>query len=121
MQYGNLKYDFEYKIKDKDENLQALPKDTKEKDLGIWFQNNLKCDEHISNVVNRANRPVGLIKQTFKSLDKDSFLILYKRLIRSILDYGGSVYCPYTQKNIQSIENVQHGATRILSEFKGLS
>ena len=66
VQYVNLKYDFEYKIKDKDGNLQALHKDTKEKYLGIWFQNNLKCDEHISNIVNRANRLVGLIKRTVK-------------------------------------------------------
>ena len=47
VQYGNVKYDFECKLKDKDGNLQALPKETKEKDLCIWFQNNLKFDEHI--------------------------------------------------------------------------
>ena len=113
VQYGNVKCDFEYKRKDKDGNLQVLPKDTKEKDLGIWFKDNLKFDEHINYIVNRANRLVGLIKRTFKSLDKDSFLILYKSLIRSILDYGGSVYYPYTKKNIQLIENVQRRATRI--------
>ena len=37
VQYWNVKYDFEYKLKDKDVILQALPKDTKEKDLGMWF------------------------------------------------------------------------------------
>ena len=31
------------------------------------------------------------------------------------------MYCPYTKKNIQLIENVQHRATRIKSELKGLS
>ena len=121
VQCGNVKYDFEYKLKDKDGNLQALPKDTKEKDLGIWFQNNLKFDEHINYIVNRANRLVGLIKRTFKSLDKDSFFTLYKSLIISILDYGGSVYYPYTKKKIQLIENVQRRATRILPELKELS
>ena len=78
--------------------------------------NNLKFDEHINYIVNRANRLVGPIKRTFKSLDKDLFLILYKSLIRYILDYGGSVYYPYTKKNIQMIENVQCRATRILPE-----
>ena len=47
VQYENVKHDFEYKLKDKDGNSQALPKDTKEKDLGIWFQNYLKFDDHI--------------------------------------------------------------------------
>ena len=121
VQYGNVKYDFEYKLKDKDGNLQVLPKDTKEKYLGIWFQNSLKFDEHINYIVNRANRLVGLIKRTFKSLDKDSFFILYKSLIISILDYGGSVYYPYTKKSIQLIENVQRRATRILPELERLS
>ena len=121
VQYGNVRYDFEYKLKDKDGRLQVLLKDTKEKDLAIWFQNTLKFEEHINYVVNRANRLVGLIKRTFKSLDRDSFLTLYKSLVRSILDYGGSVYYPYTKKNIQLIENIQRRATRILPELKGLS
>ena len=63
---------------------------------------------------------VGLIKRIFKSLDKDSLLILYKSLIRSILDYGGSMYYQYTRENTQLVENVQRRATRILPELKGL-
>ena len=31
------------------------------------------------------------------------------------------MYYPYTEKNIQLIENVQRRATRILPELKGLS
>ena len=54
--YGHVSYKFEYQLKDKDGNLQTLPVDTKEKDLGIWFQNKLKFDEHINYVVNKANR-----------------------------------------------------------------
>ena len=54
VQYGNVKYDFEYKLKDKDVNLHALPKEIKEKDLGIWFQNDVKFYEHINYIVNRT-------------------------------------------------------------------
>ena len=50
VQYENVRYDFEYKLEDKDGKLQVLPKDTKEKDLGIWFQNTLKFEEHINYV-----------------------------------------------------------------------
>lgn len=55
VQYGNVQEHSEnkYKLNDKDGNLQSLPRDTTEKDLGIWFQNNLKFDEHIIYVVNR--------------------------------------------------------------------
>ena len=71
IQYGNVHEQFVYKLLHKDSNLQPLQLDTTEKDLGIRFQNNLKFDEHISNVVNRSNKLLGLIKRTFKSLDKD--------------------------------------------------
>ena len=54
-----------------------LPGDSKEKDLGIVFENTLKFDFHISSIVNRANRLVGLIKRTFKSLNVELFLIIY--------------------------------------------
>ena len=57
----------------------------------------------------------------FKSLDKESLLTLYKSLVRSIIDYGGSVYFPKTKKNIQLLENIQKCAIKILPEFKDLT
>ena len=42
---------------------------TEEKDLGVTFDNNLKFNEHICNVTNKANQIVGLIKRNFKYLD----------------------------------------------------
>ena len=70
--------------------------------------------------MNKSNRLAGLINRTFKSLDRVCFLTLYKSLIRSVLDYGSSVYYPYTKKNIQLIENIQRRSTKIVPELKGL-
>ena len=64
----------------------------------------MKFDNHITYMVNRCHKLLGLIKRTFKSLDKDSFLTLYKSLVRSVIDYGGSVYFPKTKKNTQLLE-----------------
>ena len=121
VEYGNKQFDYDYKRIDKVGNLKSLPKDSTEKDLGIWFQNNMTFNEHITYVVNRCNKLLGLIKRSFKSLDKDSFLTLYKSLVRSIIDYGGSVYFPTTKKNIQLIENIQRRATKLLPELKDLT
>ena len=41
--------------------------------------------------------------------------------MRSIIDYGGSVYFPTTKKNIQLIENIQRRATKLLPELKDLT
>ena len=80
-----------------------------------------KFDFHIISIVNRANRLVGLIKWTFKSLNVELFLILYKTLVRSVLGYGGSVYYPSTKKNIQLLENLQRHATQIVPQLRGLT
>jgi len=121
IQFGNVKYPANYHLLDSSNNSCDLPNDTQEKDLGIIFESTLKFDKHIESVVNRANRLLGMIKRTFSSLNSRLFLILYKSLIRSILDYGGSVWSPSTKKNIQLIENVQRRATRLVPELRGMT
>ena len=81
----------------------------------------MKFDNHITYMVNQCNKLLGLIKRTFNSLDVESFLTLYKNLVRSIIDYGGSVYFPKTKKNTQLLENIQKHATKLLPEFKDLT
>lgn len=117
IQYGNVTHEYTYHMKDKNGNLQPLPDGTEEKDLGIIFQKTLKFVKHINNTVNRANRLIGMIKRTFRTLNRDLFLTLYKSLIRSILDYCGCVWSPSSKKNIQLLENVQRRATRIVPDI----
>ena len=90
-------------------------------DFGVLFKSNLKFDEHIDNTINKVNRITGLIKRKFKFIDKDLFLILYKSLIWSHLDYGNLIFYPTTKKCNQVLENAQRRATRLVSELRGLS
>ena len=120
MSLGKVKHPFKYSMRDKDGNIQDLPSVEEEKDLGITFQSNLKFDRHINLTVNKANKILGLIKRTFTRLDISTFITLYKSLVRSILDYGGSVWSPWTKKNIQLVENVQRRATKIVPELRQL-
>ena len=62
-----------------------------------------------------------MIKRTFLSMRIRHYFQLYKSLIRSIIDYGVTVYHPVTKKNTQLIENIQRRATRIIPELRGLS
>ena len=119
--YGYTQFDFNYQMKDSTVEAKDLPYDTEEKDLGIKFHSSLKFDSHISTVVNKANQIIGLIKRSFYFMDKSLFLKLYKTLVRPHLDYGNSIWYPISKKNIQSIENVQRRATRIVPELKNLT
>ena len=69
--------------------------DSSIKDLGITFQDTLTSDEHISKITSTANRRLGIIRNTFHIIDKEGFLILYRRNVRPILEYGISVWSPH--------------------------
>ena len=107
-----------YQLRDQDNTCIVLDiPAAEEKDLGITFEKSLKFDQHVLNVVNRCKKLTGLIKRTFRYMDKKLFLQLYKTLIRSIADYGIVVWYPSTRKNIQLIENIQKRATKIVPEL----
>ena len=92
-----------------------------EKDLGIIIDSELSFDGHIHEVIKKANRLIGLIKRNFNHLDVKSFVMLYKSLVRSHLEYGQSVWSPYLVKHIDALESVQRRATRILPKLKNLT
>ena len=91
IQYGNVKYEYNYKMTNKDGEIISIEEDSEEKDLGILFENKLKFNKHITVTVKRANTLVGLIRRTFSFMDKELFLMVYKCLVRSVLDYGSPV------------------------------
>ena len=107
-------------LRDKNENIYELTRVTSEKDLGITFQHDMKFDIHINNIVNKANRLLGLIKRTFSYMDRDTFLIIYKTIIRPIIDYGDSVWNPSLKKHIQMIENIQRRGTKLVPELENI-
>ena len=74
-----------------------------EKDLGVVIDSNLQFDNHIFGKVKTANRILGLIKRCFKNLDIQSFLLLYKALVRSHLEYAQTVWSPYKVKSVEAL------------------
>ena len=93
---------------------------TETKDLGITVSDDLKWAKHISTCVKKANRMIGLIKNTFTYMDKDMFITLYKSLVRPLLEYCPQVWNPHMLKDIESLEKVQRRATKIVPELHDL-
>ena len=92
-----------------------------EKDICVHIDHELSFDKHISEKVNKANSMFALLRRTFQYLDAESFIPLYKTLVRTHLEFASSVWHPYTIKHIDIIENVQRQPTKQLSGFKELS
>jgi endonuclease/exonuclease/phosphatase family metal-dependent hydrolase len=90
-----------------------------EKDLGVMFEDSLTFHKHISAKVNQANKMFGILRRTFRHMDKETFLPLYKGMVRSHLDFSAAVYSPFHKADIDKIEAVQRRATKQLPQMKG--
>ena len=72
-------------------------------------------------MVAKANSRVGLIKRSFSKLNIKTFKLLYKSLVRPILEYCSVIWTPLYKGDIDEIEKVQRRATKIVSSIKNLS
>ncbi|KAL1446994.1 hypothetical protein WDU94_005537, partial [Cyamophila willieti] len=85
------------------------------KDLGVTVSNNLSWKEHIENSCKKSYSILGCIIRHCDSIhDMDAIILLYKALVRSILEYGSVVWCPQTQVDKKRIENIQKKFIRYL-------
>ncbi|XP_076106243.1 uncharacterized protein LOC143074933 [Mytilus galloprovincialis] len=98
-----------------------LQKVTEEKDIGVIIDAELNFEKHISEKVNKANSMFALLRRTFQYLDTDTFVPLYKTLVRTHLEFASSVWHPYKIKYVDMIENVQRRATKQLPGLKNLT
>ena len=64
---------------------------------------------------------VGAIRRAFRYLNCESFVPLYKSLVKSHLESNVCAWNPYKLKDISQIESLQKRATKLIPELKGLS
>ncbi|XP_028414251.1 uncharacterized protein LOC114537309 [Dendronephthya gigantea] len=87
-----------------------------ELDLGITVTSNLLWNTHVNNLVNKANKMLGLLRRTYPLLtNHDIRRALYLSLVKSQLSYATQVWAPtlHTSKsNLEKLERVQRRATR---------
>jgi len=91
------------------------------KDLWVTFDFNLKFDCHVNEKVIKAYAILGLIYRNFKYISSDTFVLLYKSLVRSHLEYAVSVWSPSRLQDIEKLEKVQKRATRMITQLKNYS
>ena len=73
----------------------------------------LSWSNNVDAIVNKASKVVGLIKRTVGSKNKEIFSMLYKSLVKPILEYVCPVWSPYLVKYKLAIEKVQRRASRV--------
>ena len=94
---------------------------TQERDLGVIFDSKLSFDAHVQSCISKANKILGIIRRSFSFLNKDTFLMLYKSLVRPHLEYANVIWAPRLKRQSAAIERVQRRATKLLPEVRELS
>ena len=89
-------------------------------DLGIAYTSDLKPSTQCLRAAARAHRMLSIIKLAFKHLDVRTITVLYKTLVRPLLDYCCVIWCPFYVKDIEVLEKVQRRFTRILPTYRHL-
>ena len=116
MHVGNCHFDdYSYLM-----NNQPLPTVCQEKDLGVLVDNELKFHQHTASVVAKANRLLAIINKSFINLDTVMLPLLYKSLVRPVLEYANAVWGPFFINDQVMIEKVQKRATRMVSSIRNL-
>lgn len=94
-------------------NGQSLQRVNNIRDLGISLDARLTFNQHYSDMIAKANRQLGFI---FKIADEfhDPLCLkaLYCALVRSILEFGSVIWCPYHATWIARIEAIQRRFVR---------
>lgn len=78
------------------------------RDLGVTLDASLHLDIHVDNIVNKAYQMYGFVMRSTRDFVRPStFLILYKTLVRSQLEYAVPIWNPFYNKYGTRIEMVQ--------------
>ena len=65
------------------------------KDLGVEITKDLCWGNHINMFANKSNKVLGVIKCSVGTANVNLFSMLYKSLVRPILEYAAPVWSPY--------------------------
>ena len=82
--------------------------------LGVTIDQNLKWSEHVKQISNKANGVHGFLRHNLYSCPMSTKINCYKALVKPVLDYAATVWSPYTQKDINMVEQVQRRAARFI-------
>ena len=80
--------------------------------LGITIHNTLGFASHITEVTSKANKKLGFLKRNLKGAPESVRMMAYSSLVRSGLEYGASIWDPYTDSQTKEIERIQNRAIR---------
>ena len=97
-------------------NGKAIKIEKTAKFLGLHFDDRLSWQPHVDYVIDKCRSRLNLMRSITGSnwgASRSSLLIIYKALIRSVLDYGSVAYDSATETQKRRLDSIQCQALRI--------
>ena len=88
------------------ENVESI------KYLGVTITNDLRWNTHVSNICTKANRTLGFLRRNLCACPQEVKEATYEGLVRSVLEYSGSVWDPSGVGLQNELEKVQNRAAK---------
>ena len=87
--------------------------------MGVTVTSTMKSTQQCKKAAAMAMRTISMVRRSFRRLDKDDFLIIYKMYIRPHLEYCVQSWSPYLVRDVEVLERVQRLATKLVRELRG--
>ncbi|KAK3095574.1 hypothetical protein FSP39_016249 [Pinctada imbricata] len=84
--------------------------------LGLQISNDLKWNTHINNVCKKASSTLGFIRRNLRNVPQNCRKTAYISLVRSIMEYGATIWNPYLKGDIDKLEKIQNRAIRFIKK-----
>ena len=97
-------------------NNQPIKTENSAKFLGLVFDSRLNWNEHIKYVENKCKKRLQLMRAVAGNswgANKKTLLLIYRSLIRSVIDYGSIAYNSASENCKKKLDVIQHKALRI--------
>ena len=96
-----------------------LPITGTQKHLGLNFTGNLQWEPHLSTVISKTRRLLGLLKRLKESrLNKRALPSIFKVYIRPQLEYASTAWSNLTQQQSDTLERFKRKAAKIILGYR---
>ena len=91
-------------------NGQIIKEVNTHKHLGLTFNTSLTWSDHISNLVAKSSMCIGLLRRISRDVPRQCCEILYKAMIRPLLEYADVIFDGCSDSDAQRLESTQRQA-----------
>ena len=93
----------------------TLPSVPSCKYLGVHLSTSLRFNTHIDHITSKANRTLGFLRRNLHNCTRDIKHLAFNTLVRPTLEYCAAAWDPYTQTNINKLEQINTKAARFIT------